>query len=511
MLRVVALLLGLFSLSCGPALSETYYVAPLDAVVTGTPDGTEGLPFLSIDTALKSGKVKGGDTLLLKDGAYGDLSIRKNAAFDVPVTIMSLNGKAAQFDRILLTSDTRNLIFRNLSVWPHDPATGTAYLVRSFDTVSDITLDGLDVRSEEGAGDYMNWDAAKWDARKFSGIMLQGPRSLVTRSKLTAIYHGIVVGEDSQIIDNIVDGFNGDGMRAFSRSIVRGNRILNCVKTDGNHDDGFQSFQRNGTSSTTDLVIDSNVFIEWTGAPDHPLRGTLQGIGLFDGPYVNLTIVNNLVAVAHSHGISIYGAKGALVMNNTVVNIRGLSGNVPYIAIRPVRNGGPPSTDVLVVNNVAMSFQGKTSTTDHVEFRDNSVIGVPSLVFENPAAFDYRPKASSGYIDTGDATVAPATDVAGHSRPSGPLPDRGAYEVSVHDAPVDPVAIDPVAVPIERPVKSPTITTITGDKTTTTTTISPGGSKWIMLDKRKVVVETPPPGSIPIRRPLPFLRGKDRN
>jgi hypothetical protein len=82
--------------------------------------------------------------------------------------------------------------------------------------------------------------------------------------------------------------------------------------------------------------------------------------------------------------------------------------------------------------------------------------------------------------------------------------------VSVHDAPVDPVVIDPVAVPIERPVKSPTITTITGDKTTTTTTISPGGSKWIMLDKRKVV-ETAPPGSIPPRSPLPFFRGKDRN
>ena len=509
MLRVVALFLGLFALSCGPALSETYYVAPLDAVVVGTPDGTEGLPFLSIDKAFKSGKVKGGDTLLLKDGAYGEVSIRENATFDVPVTIMSLNGKAAQFDRILLTSDTRNLILRNLSVWPRDPATGTAYLVRAFDTVTDITLDGLDVRSEEGAGDYMQWDAAKWEARKFSGIMLQGPRGIVIRSNLTAIYHGIVVGEDSQIIDNVVDGFNGDGMRAFSRSIVRGNRIFNCVKTDDNHDDGFQSFPRKGTSSTTGLVIDSNIIIEWTGAPDNPVRGKLQGIGLFDGFYDDLTIVNNLVSTTHSHGISVYGARGAKIFNNTVVNTSGLTGPTPYIAVRAHKNG-TPSTDVLVVNNVAMSLDGKASTTDRVEFRNISVIGTPSLVFENPATFDYRPKASSGFIDTGDATVAPATDVVGHPRPSGPLPDRGAYEVSVHDAPVDPVVIDPVAVPIERPVKSPTITTITGDKTTTTTTISPGGSKWIMLDKRKVV-ETAPPGSIPPRSPLPFFRGKDRN
>ena len=515
MLRVVALLLGLFALSCGPALSETYYVVPLDAVVAGTPDGSEGLPFLSIDKAFASGKVKGGDTLLLKNGAYGPVTIQANAAFDVPVTIMSQNGKAAHFDRILLAQDTRNITLKNLSVWPRDPSSiGPHSLVRAYTTTSDITADSLDIRSEENAIEFMQWDAAKWNARKFNGILLQGSRGLAIRNTLTGIYTGISLGEDSQIIDNIVNGFNGDGINAVSRTTVRGNRILNCVATDANHDDGFQSFASNG-GSITDLVLDSNVIIEWTGAANHPLRGTLQGIGLFGGPYVNLTVVNNLVAVSHSHGISIYGAKGAVVINNTVVNIRGLSGSVPYIAIRPLKAGAPPSTDVLVANNVAMSFQGTASTTDRVEFRNNSVIGIPSLVFENPAAFDYRPKASSGYIDTGDATVAPATDVAGHSRPSGPLPDRGVYEVSVHDAPVDPVAIDPVAidpvaVPIERPVKSPTITTITGDKTTTTTTISPGGSKWIMLDKRKVV-ETAPPGSIPPRSPLPFFRGKDRN
>ena len=375
MLRVVALLLGLFALSNGPALSETYYVAPLDAVVGGTPDGTEGLPFLSIDKAFASGKVKGGDTLLLKDGAYGSVTIKINAAFDVPVTIMSQNGKAAQFDRILLSLDTRNLILRNLSVWPRNPSSiGPHSLIRAYSTTSDITLVGLDVRSEEGAGDYMKWDAAKWNVRKFNGIMLQGPRSLVTGSRLTGIYHGILVGEDSQIIDNIIDGFNGDGMRAFSRSVVRGNKVVNCVKTDDNHDDGFQSFATNA-KSVTDLVIDSNIIIEWTGKDDYPLRCTMQGIGLFDGFYDNLTIVNNVVSNTHAHGISVYGARGAKIFNNTVVNTLGLTGKYPYIAVYR-RKDGTPSTDILVANNAAMSFQGIASATDRVEFRNNSVIGI---------------------------------------------------------------------------------------------------------------------------------------
>jgi parallel beta-helix repeat protein len=453
MLRVATLILGLFALSCSPALSETYYVAPLGAVVSVTPDGTENLPFVSIDRALASGKVKGGDTLLLKDGAYGAVTIKANAAFDVPLTIMSQNAKAAHFDSILLAGTTRNLILRNLSVWPRDPATGEAYLVRSYGTTSKITVEGLDIRSEQYAGNYMQWDIAKWEARKFSGIMLEGPQSLVTGSKLTGIRHGIMVFNDSQITNNVVDGYNGDGLRAFSRSTVRGNRVINCVQTDGNHADGFQSHSLDGTP-VTGLVVDSNVIIEWTGATNHSLRCALQGIGLFDGPYDNLTIINNLVSTTQYHGISVYGARGAKIINNTVVNTLGLVGKYPYIAVHP-RKDGTPTTDVLVANNIAMSIQGIASDLNRIVFRNNSLIGTPSLVFENPAAFDYRPTTSSGFIDTADATVAPATDVMGQKRPSGPLPDRGAYEVQADGDPA-PAPVEPVVAPAPvEPIVAP--------------------------------------------------------
>ena len=491
MLRVATLLLGLFALSCGPAQSATYYVAPLGATIAGTPEGTDALPFPSIDAALASGKVKGGDTLLLKDGAYGGVTIQGNAAFDVPVTIMSKNAKAAHFDSILLAQNTRNLILKNLSVWPRNPAISGAYLVRAYTTVSDITVDSLDIRSEENAAEFMQWDAAKWAARKFNGIVLEGPRGLAIRNTLTAIYTGIYLGEDSQIIDNFINGFNGDGINAVSRTTVRGNRILNCVYTDDNHDDGFQSFASNG-GSITDLVLDSNVIIEWTGATDHPLRGALQGIGLFGGPYVNLTIVNNLVSVAHSHGISIYGAKGASVLNNTVVNIRGLSGTIPYIAVFPLNHDGTgtPPTDVLTANNIAMSIQGAASATNRVEFRNNSVIGTPSLVFQNPAAFDYRPKATSGYIDSADATVSPLKDVMGQKRPGGALPDRGAYETQVDGTALNTATLltqssETIGTTTTGSGTTGTTTGTTTTGTTTTTTTGGGGPKRIRFNKSR--------------------------
>ena len=51
-----------------------------------------------------------------------------------------------RFDSILLAQDTRNLILKNLSVWPRDPAISSAYLIRAYNTTSGITLDGLDIR-----------------------------------------------------------------------------------------------------------------------------------------------------------------------------------------------------------------------------------------------------------------------------------------------------------------------------------------------------------------------------
>jgi parallel beta-helix repeat protein len=384
MLKAMSLILGLIVLISAPAESETFYVAPLGTQLAAKSDGTEALPFLTIQEAFASGKVKGGDTLLLKDGAYGGVTIKANAVFDVPVTIASQNGKSAHFDNILLAERTRNLTLRNLSVWPRSLEKGVPFMVRAYETTSDIVLDGLDIRSDEGAEAYMQWGAAEWEARKFSGVMLQGPRSLVIRSKLTGVYHGIMVANDSMILNNTVDGFNGDGMRAFSHSIVRENRVVNCVKTDSNHDDGFQSFSVGGVP-VTGLVLESNTIIEWMGAPDHALRGTLEGIGLFDGFYDDLTIVNNLVSVSHYHGISVYGARGARILNNTVVNILGILGTNPYIAVRPHKDGTLP-IDTLVASNVAMSIQGTASVDTNVIFRNNSVIGAPIQVFENPGS-----------------------------------------------------------------------------------------------------------------------------
>jgi hypothetical protein len=138
-----------------------------------------------------------------------------------------------------------------------------------------------------------------------------------------------------------------------------------------------------------DLTLDSNTIIEWTHAPDHPLRGGLQGIGMFDGPYENLLIQNNVVVTRHTHGISVYGAFGAQIINNTVVSLSGRPGKYPMIRVKKQKDG-TPSENVRVANNLAMGFEGGNTATN-VIFSKNTVITDPVKVLQTLVDAGYIP------------------------------------------------------------------------------------------------------------------------
>lgn len=420
----VCLLLGLAL----PAAAQTYYVAPLGAKIPSTPDGTLEKPFPSLSAAFKSGKVDGGETLLLMDGKYGPITLY-NLAMATPVIIRSQNGQKAHFDSISVTGTSKNLVLQNLSVWPSTPDLKPTQLVIAASTTSYITVEGSLLLSNPDAPNYLKWDATAWNTKQVHGLRINGDNSIARNNKLVAVNMGITtMGNNVLIEKNVVDGFNGDGMRGFgANDVFRGNLVKNCVATDTNHDDGFQTFVTS-TLNPTGLVLDGNTILEWAATPkDHPLRCRLQGIGLFDGMYKDLTIINNVVSTTQYHGISIYGVDKALIANNTVVNASGNPAKSPYILVTATK-AGIPSTNVLVANNVAMSMLGTPSAERNVVYKNNSVLTSPVKMLTDVLAFDYRPKADSGFIDTGDLASAPKFDVLGVARPKGAGADRGAYE-----------------------------------------------------------------------------------
>jgi hypothetical protein len=420
-----ALIAGLVS-AFQPAAAATYYVAPIGASFPGTPNGSIDHPFTSTDTAFSSGKIVGGDTLLLMDGSFGMLRVQ--ASYTTPVTIKSQNNRNAQVDSIYVLNSGRNVIFQNLKVWPNNSATRQRTLVTTTSSTSNIQFISLDIRSRRDAYNYINWTAADWANFASSGVMIDGSNSLVRQSNFTGVYFGIVLsGADNLVAGNTIDGFSGDGLRGNGpRGVFRDNIVQNCANFDGNHADGFQSFS-NG--SIPGLVIERNTFVEWKHNPTHPLRCEMQGIGMFDGEYTNLTIINNVIAVGNGHGLTVNGAHGARIINNTVLNIDGIQPGYPWIGVYPARNGNVP-TDVIVANNAAMGYAGATNKANGVLFTHNRTIRNVNWAMPGWRTFNYVPRAEIRWKDAADPAYAPALDVLRHSRPEGEGPDIGAYEIN---------------------------------------------------------------------------------
>lgn len=474
-LRSSLVLFLVLTLAPAAAAQSSHYVAPSGWQGAGTGDGTQANPWRSIGDALKAAGP--GDTLLLMDGSYGRLARTSaiNSTPEAPVTIRSLNGKAAHFDSIFLR-DVDNVVLKNLSVWPPN-SDFSGNIVDIFST--NATVDGLDVRSREDALTAMyGWTAEEWGAIAKGGINIARPNGRILNSRAIGTSASLTIkGANSQMIGNEVIGHSADALRAFGdNSLVKGNRTRDSFKVSGNHDDGFQSWSQNGVP-VTGLTLDGNIIIGWAHPDrDHPLRSwNLQGIGLFDGWYDDLTIVNNIVAVTMFHGITVMGTRGALIAHNTTLTLDydpTQPKDSPKARTSPIRvfnkKDGSPSERVVMANNLSLGI-GSTLSPDQITLTGNAVYSHPSDVFEDAAGFDYRPRADSGFIDTADPAHAAARDVFGTARPQGGGPDRGAVELGGPggggETPVEepPVQEEPVAEEPTQPDPPPAEDTTTGD------------------------------------------------
>ena len=415
----------LVSAGMGPALAQTMHlVAPKGAQITcsGT-RGQETCPWNSVEMAIQSGMVKGGDTLLLMDGQHDRIDI-EGRNFVPPITIESVTNQNAIVDTVFLRTAS-GVTFRDLTI-QSSGANPYPLFHADFDT-SIIAIENSKLQSTASISNVLSWTAADWLSRRRHGVWLYGSNSRALNNTIDTVQSGIWSGgTNNQIIGNKITNLTGDALRAGSATIVGNNYVANFFRVDDDHIDGFQSIG-SVDKPVRGLRLRRNTIIEWTYPGDHPLRTSAQGIGMFDGFYDDFSIRNNVVAVSAYHGIAVYGGRNGIITNNTVVHPSVNSVNFPWIGVFNHKNG-TPSTNVIVANNLAMSFSG-ASATNNVILMDNQVIIRPSDVFQNAAAFDYRPNLASGFIDTGNPLYTPKTDIDGILRPQGSGPDKGAYEI----------------------------------------------------------------------------------
>ncbi|MBE0536597.1 MAG: right-handed parallel beta-helix repeat-containing protein [Phycisphaerae bacterium] len=411
----------LYALLCGPAWGAAYYVDPVNGNAANP--GSAERPWLSLKEALAPGRLAAGDTVYLRTGDYGSIAI--TGRHDGFVTLQAVEGQQAR------ASSVR---FRNARFWCIRGLTVSAAFAEPYKRqnlidvgkdAADIAVEGCTLYSVE---DSFDWSAEDWVAKACNGIMVNGTRVRIDGNYLLNVAFGInVSGTHNTVTCNTVENFSGDGMRALGDDCVfRRNIIKNCYNVDDNHDDGIQSWSTGpggvGTGVVKNVILDGNLIINTTD-PDQKHRGTLQGIGCFDGMFENWLIVNNIIVVDHFHGISLYGAKNCRILNNTVIDNRP-GRPVPWIMITKHKKG-MPSTDNIVRNNLT---QQPISPRELNQVDHNVVITDLEAFFANWRDFDFRLKPGCAAIGAGSNEGLFETDFFGNTRASGTTIDAGALQ-----------------------------------------------------------------------------------
>jgi hypothetical protein len=376
-----------------------------------------------------------GDRILLRSGYHGEVVIRD--AYNVaPITIAAQPGHAPRLGRLELRS-VQHWIVRGLSISPShaapplDPSYVASIEDHGFWGPSwDVELADSEVFTVDDAG---SWGAGEWmDAS--SGIRIASDRVTVRGNRVRNVRFGITAdGKGALVSRNVVDGFSADGMRGLGDdSVYEYNRILNCYvgseHGDTNHDDGFQSWSVGpggpGTGEVRNVVLRGNVLVSTTD-PSHPFTTSMQGIGCFDGLFVDWVVENNVVATDHWHGISFYGMIDSRIVNNTVVDVNETTPGPAWILVTD--SDGTPSQNVVVRNNLATDFSigGTDVVADHnLEIAQADV----ALYFAAPPV-DLRLLPATAAVDTGSPALAPPADADEIPRPRGAGFDLGGYEL----------------------------------------------------------------------------------
>ncbi len=419
------LAVGLTWFATTTASAADYHVDPATGSANGS--GSAEDPWNTLEQVAAEGRfetvIQSGDTVWLHDGYHG-VVVLDGLGYDATVTVAAEDGHAPRLGRIEVAQST-HVTLRGLQISPEYAAQYSADNMVRLDG-SNLALEDCTIQS---VADASPWGVPEWNDLAANGVQVGGQDNLVIGNHIRNVNFGITVSaSDSVIEDNVVDGFAGDGMRGLGdRTVFAYNVIKNNVDVNDNHDDGFQSWSNGpdgvGSAEVHGIELRGNVFINYED-PNQALRGPLQGIGCFDGTFVDWVVENNIVIVDHWHGITLLGARNVSVVNNTVLAPPGNEIGPPWIAVDDHKDGTPPS-ECLVGNNL---------TTDLAN-ADGGVVEDTNLLIEDTEAlfvdvdgFDLRLLQTATAVDAANASIAPALDADRIPRPQGRGVDLGAYE-----------------------------------------------------------------------------------
>lgn len=346
---------------------------------------------------------KGGDTISLAGGNYGDVSIRDLKPTST-ITLRSADAaNPAHFDTLAVRA-SQNLTFRGLDIGRGLNTGELDYFQLS--AVRDSTKIVFD-------GNYFHGSLDGNPANDGYGLVSQNVTALTlinnTFEELTrgAQLSGVTNMQVSynRFLDLRSDALNLDGSQ---NAVVENNVFQGFYPIAGDHPDAIQVHNIGYDTPLTNLTIRNNALLPGgTGGP--------QGIwiaGAGTQGFKNIVIENNLLFGEGSfNGIGLSGVTGATVKNNTVISPT-TDNKLMWIRINT-------SSDITLTKNVAEDFVLESTATDVRSTGNVNLRTTPSLRdlmrnFNTPDdPLDIVVPGVGFQVPARDPDTAPISNVAG--------------------------------------------------------------------------------------------------
>ena len=402
---------------------------------------TSKAPFKTLNRA--AGAVKPGWTVQVMSGTY------TSDGTENPLTV-SVSGTPDAWITFTAASGHHPVIQipRGPGAWAGIHLFGVSYVViDGFEVIGqNTTITSAEAAVNDGTQAFLNHNCVHVDGVGYANVHPPVPHDIVIRNSILhdCAAAGIEVNaadaisiEHNRIYNNswwTVFGTSGIGF--YHLTDARGSTTKNGYKnlvvgnlSWGNRNNiEFKAGHPPAIYDGNGIIVDDSMHTQSAlGAND------VKGV-----PYTGRTYVaNNVVHDNGGRGIHLYRSEHVDVVNNTVWN--NMLTSSTYIQSGEI--DALDSTDVNVINNVAVNLVGKDITYDDGNHYDYNLWDGARVPFKwghdiagranltDPANGNFAPSAGSPALRSGTSTLAPTDDLLGNPRPAGAI-DRGAIQVS---------------------------------------------------------------------------------
>jgi PKD repeat protein len=354
---------------------------------------------------------KGGETIALAGGEYGQLNLGTKAGFsrDFPsnVTITSADPDNPAVFSTAVLREVDNLTLDGLT-FDYSFAPGDALHYRPFAvshssnvTIRNSTFDG-DVATGVSSADDGYGYAIGLSVRFSSGVVLE-------QNEIQGFHRGMVVADSQQITvsGNDVHSIRSDGMN-FSqvRDVAITDNWIHDFKAapdSGDHRDMIQFWTAGTTTASENIVIRGNRLDIGNGDFTQSIfmRNELVDTGKAGAElfYKNVLIEENVITNGHLHGITVGETAGLTIRGNTILHADGRDVDEMDSPVEiPRINVKTTSTDVTITGNAVASINGHAGQAGWT-------------VGQNAFVQDQDPKAAGYYGDEFiSSSLAPGAD-----------------------------------------------------------------------------------------------------